>query len=125
MRVQNCRLMLEPTQAFTKKAQYQYQPLQSTDNDIIRILTLNPGQLEDPLRGALEAVPIDSAGIYEVVSYVWTDPGPRASTYNIMIRNDDGDEGLLELRGGSIFAALSQSLLTDRPRRIWAEQCCT
>lgn len=28
------------------------------------------------------------------------------------------------LRGGSIFAALCQFRLLDRPRRLWADQCC-
>jgi hypothetical protein len=105
-----------------EKSQHQYQPLQN--NDTIRIFTLDPGQQGDPLTGTLEAVPIDSAGSYEAVSYVWADPGPPNSAYDILIRDGDGNEGLLVLRGGSIFAALRQLRLPDQPRRIWADQCC-
>ena len=110
------------TQASMEKTQYQYQSLQ--DNDTIRILTLNPGQQGDPLAGTLEVVPIDSVGSYEVLSYVWADPGPPNSTYDILIRDGDDNKGLLVLRGGSIFAALGQLRLLDQPRRIWADQCC-
>lgn len=105
-----------------EKARYQYQPLQNNDN--IRILTLNPGTHGDLLAGTLEPVPIDSAGSYEAVSYVWADPGPSNNKYEILIRDSDDNEGLLVLRGGSIFAALRQLRLPDRPRRIWADQCC-
>jgi hypothetical protein len=105
-----------------EKAQHQYRPLEN--NNTIRILTLDPGQQGDPLTGTLEAVPIDSAGRYEALSYVWADPGPPNSAYDILIRDGDGNEGLLVLRGGSIFAALRQMRLPDQPRRIWADQCC-
>ncbi|KAI0402997.1 heterokaryon incompatibility protein-domain-containing protein [Xylaria palmicola] len=102
-----------------KKAQYQYQPLQY--DDIIRILTLAPGQRGDSLRATLEVVPIDYAGSYEAVSYVWADPGLPNTVHEIVIRDGDGNEELLLLRGGSIFAALHQLRLPDRPRRIWAD----
>ncbi len=104
------------------KMQYHYQLLQN--NDTIRILTLDPAQWDDPLAGTLEAVPIDHAGSYEAVSYVWADPGPPNRAYNILIRDGDAKEGMLVLKGGSIFGALIQLRLSDRPRRIWADQCC-
>lgn len=104
------------------KTQHRYQPLQNKDT--VRILTLEPGEGTDQLIGTLEALPIDSAGSYEAVSYVWADPGPPNSAYDILIRSDDGSEGLLKLRGGSIFAALRRIRQRDRCRRIWADQCC-
>jgi hypothetical protein len=103
------------------KAQYQYQTLGK--NDTIRILALDPGKQEDPLKGELEPVPIDSAGSYEALSYAWAEPGLPDSAYEILIRNGN-DEALLVLRGGSIIAALRHLRLPDRPRRIWADQCC-
>jgi hypothetical protein len=109
-------------QTSMERAQHQYQPLEN--NNTIRILTLDPGQQGDPLIGTLEAVPIDSAGSYEAVSYVWEDQRPPSSAYDILIRDGDGNEGLLVLRTGSIFAALRQLRLPDQPRRIWADQCC-
>lgn len=102
--------------------QHQYQPLK--EDGAIRILTLDPGKHCEPLRGSLEAIPISSAGSYEALSYVWAQPGPADSAYEILIRNGHGDETILALRGGSIVAALRHLRLPDRPRRIWADQCC-
>ena len=104
------------------KARYQYQPLGK--NGTIRILTLDPGKQGDPLKGELEAVPIDSAGSYEALSYVWAEPGPLDSAYEILVRNSNDDEALLVPRGRSIIAALRHLRLPDRPRRIWVDQCC-
>ncbi|KAE8445939.1 hypothetical protein EG329_012718 [Mollisiaceae sp. DMI_Dod_QoI] len=109
-------------QTSMEKVQHQYQPLKN--NDTIRILTLDPGQQGDPLLGTLKILPIDSVGRYEAVSYVWADPGPPNIAYEILIRDGADKEGLLVLRGGSIFAALHRIRLPDRPRRIWADQCC-
>ena len=122
MRRRNSSLTSQLAQATMEKAQHQFQPLQN--NDTIRILTLDPGQQSDPLTGMLEAVPIDSAGSYEAVSYVWADPGPPNSAYDILIHDGDDNKGLLMLRRGSMFAALRQLRLPDRPCRIWADQCC-
>jgi hypothetical protein len=122
MRSRNSPLTPQLAQTSMERAQHQYQPLEN--NDTIRILILDPGQQGDPLTGTLEAVPIDSAGRYEALSYVWADPGPPNSAYNILIHDNDDNEGLLVLRGGSIFAALRQLRLPDQPRRIWADQCC-
>ncbi|KAI0141650.1 heterokaryon incompatibility protein-domain-containing protein [Xylariaceae sp. FL1272] len=104
--------------------QYKYQSLQTKNT--IRILALDPGKqgYDIPLTGVLENVPIDSAGSYETVSYVWADPGPPNTAYNILIRGSDNPGRLLMLRGGSIYAALCKSRLPDRRRRVWADQCC-
>jgi hypothetical protein len=102
-------------------SQHQYQPLET---DSIRILTLDPGQLDDRLVGTLESVRIDAMGEYEALSYVWAEPGPPRSAYVIVIRDQDGNDRTLALRGGSIFAALCRLRLPAQPRRIWADQCC-
>jgi hypothetical protein len=105
-----------------EKARYQYQPLQ---NDCtIRILVLDPGQHDDPLTATLETVHVDCIGNFEAISYVWADPGPPNKAYEILIRDTDANEGLLVLRGGSIFAALCRLRHPGKPRRIWADQCC-
>jgi hypothetical protein len=104
-----------------KPLRYLYQPFQN--NDSVRMLTLDPGQPNEPLTGTLEFVNINSAGPYEAISYVWADPGPPNRRYEILIRHGD-DERLLELRGGSIFAALHRIRLPDQERRIWADQIC-
>ncbi|KAI3324074.1 heterokaryon incompatibility protein-domain-containing protein [Xylariaceae sp. AK1471] len=105
-----------------EKSQHQYQPLQNDES--IRILTLDPGQRGDPLTGTLEHVAIDRLGTFEALSYVWADLGPPDSAYDILIRDGDGNKRWLALRGGSIFAALNELRFLDRPRRIWADQCC-
>lgn len=105
-----------------EKVPYQYQPLQN--NNTIRILVLYPGQQNDPLRGTLKVVPIDAAGSYEAVSYVWADPMLPNSKYEIIFRDSEDNERILALRGGSIYAALNHMRLSDRPRRVWADQCC-
>jgi len=105
------------------KASYRYQPLES--NSAIRMLTLDPGKKGDPLKGTLEVVPIDCAGGgYEALSYVWAGPGPRGHANEILLRNGNGQETLLALREGSIVAALLCLRLPDRPRQVWADQCC-
>ncbi|KAI1359640.1 heterokaryon incompatibility protein-domain-containing protein [Xylaria arbuscula] len=105
-----------------EEAQHQYRPLRKDES--IRVLTLDPGKHGDPLTGALEHVSVDNPGRYEALSYVWADSGPPDIAYDILIRDDDGVKQRLALRGGSIFAALNQLRLSDRPRRIWADQCC-
>ncbi|KAJ3575796.1 hypothetical protein NPX13_g3907 [Xylaria arbuscula] len=105
-----------------EEAQHQYRPLRKDES--IRVLTLDPGKHGDTLTGALEHVSVDNPGRYEALSYVWADSGPPDTAYDILIRDDDGVKQRLALRGGSIFAALNQLRLSDRPRRIWADQCC-
>lgn len=101
--------------------QFQYQPLESHDS--IRILTLSPGRPNDPLRGTLEVVCIDSAGVYEPISYAWAEPGPPNCRYEIFL--GDGDqERCLQLRGGNLFAALRRFRSQDTQRRLWADQIC-
>lgn len=103
------------------KRQHQYTAL--AIRNTIRILTLEPGQEDDLLTGTLQAVHIDSAGSYEALSYVWSDPGPADCGYEILIRDGDS-QGFLTLRRGSIYAALCRLRLPDRRRRIWADQIC-
>ncbi|KAK4167907.1 heterokaryon incompatibility protein 6,OR allele [Cladorrhinum sp. PSN259] len=102
---------------------YRYRPL--SEKGTIRLLTLDAGKPNDPLRGELSIVPIASAGSYEALSYVWAGAGlPDGSANEILLRNTDNNEALLVLRGSSITAALRYLRLPDRPRRIWADQCC-
>lgn len=100
---------------------YQYRPLK--DNETIRLLTLAPGKLNEPLKGRLDVFNADSAGSYEPISYVWAGPGPPNQRYEILICDGD-DERLLELRGGSLFGALSRLRLAGQERCVWADQIC-
>ncbi|KAM0347385.1 hypothetical protein ACHAPU_004905 [Fusarium lateritium] len=104
------------------KPHYFYRPLQKPDT--VRVLELDPGQFDEPLRGSLEEVSVHNLGGYEAISYVWADAGPTTGRYEINIRAENEEDKLLPLRGGSIFAVLRQIRLADRPRRVWADQCC-
>ncbi|KAF5662413.1 ankyrin het domain-containing protein [Fusarium circinatum] len=113
---------VEPTQAPSAALpHYQYPALKSPGT--VRVLSLEPGQPESPLRGTLEEAHASSLKDYEALSYVWADPGPSGRPHEIIIRENDRD-ALLPLRGGSIFAALLQIRLPDQKRRVWADQCC-
>ncbi|KAK4221646.1 heterokaryon incompatibility protein 6,OR allele [Podospora fimiseda] len=102
---------------------YQYRPLK--DKTAIRLLTLDRGEFNNPLRGELSIVSIESAGNFEALSYVWAGSGLQDGTANeILLRNNNHGESLLILRGSSITAALRYLRLPDRSRRIWADQCC-
>lgn len=100
---------------------YQYQPFK--DNEYIRLLTLAPGKPNEPLKGRLDVVNVDSAGSYEPISYVWAELGIPNQRYEILIRDGD-DERLLELRGASLFSALSQLRFEGQERCVWADQIC-
>ncbi|KAF5679457.1 heterokaryon incompatibility protein het-6 [Fusarium heterosporum] len=101
---------------------YLYHPLQKPDT--VRVLELDPGQFDEPLRGSLEEVSVYNLGGYEAISYVWGDSGPRNERYEMIIHAENEEDKLLPLRGGSIFAVLQQIRFADRPRRVWADQCC-
>lgn len=100
---------------------YQYRPLK--DNDTIRLLTLAPGKLNEPLKGRLNVFNVDSAGSYEPISYVWAEPGMPNQRCEIIICDGD-DESLLELRSGNLFAALGRLRFAGQERCIWADQIC-
>ncbi|KAF4995417.1 hypothetical protein FGRMN_5201 [Fusarium graminum] len=106
----------------TAGPRYLYRPLQK--GNTVRVLELDPGQFDEPLRGSLEEVSVHNLGGYEAISYVWGDAGPTNGRYEIIIHVENEEDKLLPLRGGSIFAVLRQIRLPDRPRRVWADQCC-
>jgi hypothetical protein len=98
--------------------EYKYKPLR--DGQHIRILTLDPGKPDDPLKGKLEFVHIAHSGRYEPLSYVW---GKAEHCHQITIRDDKGDGGRLKLTD-SLYGALRQIRHTDLERRLWADQIC-
>lgn len=87
----------------------------------IRMLTLYPGERDDPLKGELKFFNIDSSESYEPLSYVWGPP-PNNGNHQIAISDDKGD-GSLQLTA-SLYAALKRLRYTDRERRLWADQIC-
>lgn len=85
------------------------------DDHSIRMLTLQPGKSDDPLVGELDFVNIESAGVYEPLSYVWGDPRTK---YTIIFDTEE-----LEITT-SLYYALKRLRLPDKSRRLWADQIC-
>jgi hypothetical protein len=104
-----------------KQPGYQYQNI--PDKESIRMLLLEPGNLDEPLEGTLEFVNIDNAGIYEPLSYVWSQPGPSDTSDYTIVLLEDNVERSLKLTG-SLYGALKRLRLPDRKRRVWADQIC-
>ncbi|OTA87754.1 hypothetical protein M434DRAFT_23855 [Hypoxylon sp. CO27-5] len=52
---------------------FEYNPLDSNSREI-RVLTLLPGDFEEPLRVSVNTRSLDSSPIYNALSYVWGDP---------------------------------------------------
>jgi hypothetical protein len=107
--------MSQPGKAPTQAPEYQYDAL--PNGQFIRMLTLHPGALDDPLEGKLENFDIASPENenYESLSDVWGNP-ERCSE---IICNDKR----LRLTT-SLHDALRRLRLPDRPRRLWADQIC-
>ncbi|KAL7902402.1 heterokaryon incompatibility domain-containing protein [Trichoderma sp. SZMC 28014] len=98
---------------FSPSRAYSYTPL--PDNRTIRVLTLYGGNPKDPLRGHLDPVPVDAAGDYEPLSYVW---GDDTLSHEIS----------LPTARLKLTASLYHALRRLRPRvgfrRVWADQVC-
>lgn len=91
---------------------YSYTPL---PDRTIRVLTLFGGNPEDPLRGSLESVVVDDAGVYEPLSYVW---GDGNLTHEIFLPT-----ARLRLTA-SLYNALRRLRRRTGSRRVWADQIC-
>ena len=105
--------MSPPDKAPAQSPKYQYDAL--PDGQSIRMLTLYPGVLGDPLEGKLEFFNIASSEKYESVSYVWGNPN---RSHEIIC---DGQRLRLTT---SLHDALRRFRQPDRPRRLWADQIC-
>ncbi|OWP05700.1 hypothetical protein B2J93_1749 [Marssonina coronariae] len=85
------------------------------NNQTIRLLTLEAGFTDEPLRGSLTQVPIDALPPYEALSYCWGSPDQPCS---------------INLEGGSmpithsLHSALVRLRRRSRSRRIWADALC-
>ena len=93
---------------------YSYNKLDSQRCEI-RLCTLHPGSLDDPLVCTLSAISLDDKPEYETLSYVWGDP-----TLNKEI-SANGD--VLRVTT-SLHTALRYLRSTKNPRVIWADGIC-
>lgn len=81
----------------------------------IRILTLLPGTIEDPIRCTLHNVTIDTAKDYEALSYTW---GKHSSTATIMV-----NEQPLRVRR-NLINALFYLRRREQSRTLWIDAVC-
>jgi hypothetical protein len=105
--------MLQPDKAPVQVPEYQYDAL--PDGQSIRMLTLYPGALDDPLEGNLKFFNVTSSESYESLSYVWGKPD---RCHEIICNGQR--IGLTT----SLHDALRRLRHLDRPRRLWADQIC-
>lgn len=85
------------------------------DDHSIRMLTLDPGTSDNPLRGSLALFDIDSGQDYETISYTWGEP-----TRDSEIVCDGKRIGITP----SLAGALLRLRWPNRERRLWVDQIC-
>jgi hypothetical protein len=114
--------------SFTKRAKafiglptYQYRPLKR-DIPSIRLLTISPGRLNDPLEGYLSVVSLqvlerDDKSIppWEALSYCWR----SSTTLKLLLISSK----VLKITG-SLYVALQHLRRSDGERTIWIDQGC-
>ncbi|TID14537.1 hypothetical protein E2P81_ATG08489 [Venturia nashicola] len=87
-----------------------YQPL--TCNDTIRVLIIEPGALETPIRCRLAHQRLGEKLPYEALSYVW---GPESPAYEITVN------GNVFVIRENLYHALQQLRLETRSRMLWVD----
>jgi hypothetical protein len=105
--------MLQHDEAQATVPKYRYTKLH--DDHSIRMLTLNPGALDDPLQGSLTYFDIGSGKEYETISYTWGEPNRNSE-----IRCGGKSIGITT----SLAGALSRLRWPNRKRRLWVDQIC-
>lgn len=101
---------------------YCYQQIlpQNGDSLTTRILTLHPGNRQDPLRGVLDMLTIGAGGSsvdYEALSYHWGSPALSAAIYM-------GDEEAELLITESLKKALVGLRSQTSTRKLWVDAVC-
>ncbi|PMD39548.1 hypothetical protein L207DRAFT_460231 [Hyaloscypha variabilis F] len=90
-----------------------YEPLPSQSS--IRLITLHPGDVQDPIRCTLEVFDLPSAPAYEAISYIWGDPRPRrrirCNGRRFLVADNLGD-------------AIRNVRRKDEDRVIWVDALC-
>lgn len=99
---------------------YTYQPLPPVAEfgrtpPFTRLLFLEAGSGDDPFRGHLQIMPIESAPQYEALSYTWGTDEPRTS---ILL------EGQPLLIKPNLEGALRHLRLPTQVRRLWIDAIC-
>lgn len=94
-----------------------FQQVKLAPFDEIRLVDIQPGNLQDEIHCNTSAHSLESPPEYEALSYVWGDP--------------EKPKPVIHLNGitnfpitANLFRALRQLRYEDRPRRMWIDQLC-
>ncbi|KAI1122321.1 heterokaryon incompatibility protein-domain-containing protein [Nemania abortiva] len=113
----------------------EYKPL---TNAQIRLLTIEPGKIEDDIQCSLTIVSLDDKLKYEALSYVWGDPTIMRDIFvKVLARTDKLSRALrrLHLRGRpdrgvvvpvtrNLFTVLHRFRPLDKCRTMWVDALC-
>lgn len=99
-----------PSQCYPATFRYVTLPAKS-----IRLLQLFPGGLQLPLRGVVFHVPLDTAGFYRALSYVW---GTSSKTETLHTPS-----GVLDITP-NLATALRHARQKDEPLVLWVDSVC-
>jgi len=94
---------------------YQYTPLEKSTH--IRILQLEPGEREDPLRCRIEHVDVNSGADYSAISYVWGDPDKP-------FRMKVGKNRYIPLTASLYDVFRNLRCIKTVSKTFWADQIC-
>jgi len=92
---------------------YQYTALPDTNS--IRLIYLEPGAADSPLRCQLKTVSLDHLPAYEAISYAWGEP-----VFTCELCTDDDRMGITP----SLYGALHRVRLESATRVLWADAVC-
>jgi hypothetical protein len=92
---------------------YHYTPLDPKTSEI-RLVTLAPGEWDDPIRCTIQHVFLDDNPTYDALSYVWGDAS---------VKREIELENTVFLSTANLYVAL-QYLRQDTPRVLWVDALC-
>jgi hypothetical protein len=102
----------------TGKWEYAYEQLPN-GNLHIRVLTIESGEYNDPLRGSLSVEQLDAEPAYEAISYVW---GSSEGSYQIQLR-----QGAFYVPidiTQNLNLALRRLRQSSQDKRLWTDAIC-
>lgn len=95
-------------------SKYVFEPFQNARHEI-RVLTIQPGSVDEPLHCSLQTARLDSLPAYEALSYTWGDNATKeliTMNGNSFVAFGNAHDALLELRD------------PVSPRTIWIDAIC-
>ncbi|KAI1453301.1 HET-domain-containing protein [Annulohypoxylon moriforme] len=100
---------------------FEYTALDPSHREI-RVLTVLPGEPEEPLRATVGTRSLDSNPLYNALSYVWGDAASASIPGNTI--NIDGDDFPVTTNLLVALRHLRSVLGTDNPITLWVDAVC-